>query len=84
MKPLLILPVILLATGCISAAEFDRDKAYSECERYDDPSTKNRCIAKAIQDAERNRAGQTEDMKQREEDAEKRELGRVIAGVPQD
>ena len=71
----------LLITGCVSNTEYDRDKAYAKCERYDDPSTKNRCIADASQDYERERAGQTERAKQSEDNAERRELGRVIAGA---
>ncbi|MEQ3745321.1 MAG: hypothetical protein ABNH53_03700 [Henriciella sp.] len=71
----------MLIAGCVSNTEFDRDQAYSKCKRYDDPSTKNRCIADAIQDYERERAGDNERAKQSEADAEKRELGRVIAGA---
>lgn len=81
MKPLLILIAIGLATACVSTTEYDRDRAYTKCDSISDESSKNRCIADAIQDAERDRHKQAEDVAQRESDAERRELGREIAGA---
>ena len=83
MKPLIFLGLLAI-TACVSNQEFDLDRAYASCDRYDDPSTKNRCIAEVIKKAEQERAGQAERQKQSQEDAEQRELGRVIAGAEQD
>ena len=84
MKFLSAIPLTLLVMGCVSTAEFDRDRAYSECENISDKSSRDRCIADVIQKAERERAGWKEDMEQDEKDADQRELNRVIAGVEQD
>ena len=46
-----------------------------------DASSRNRCIADAIQDAERDRHEQAKKLERYEENAEKRELGREIAGA---
>jgi len=81
MKTLLILASIGLMTACVSSTEYDRDRAYSKCDGIGDASSKNRCIADAIQDAERDRHDQAEDVKRQESNAEKRELGREIAGA---
>ena len=81
MKPWLILAVAGLITACVSSTEYDRDRAYSKCDGISDESSKNRCIADAIQDAERDRHEQAQDVERRESDAERRELEREIAGA---
>ncbi len=81
MKPWLILAAAGLITACVSSTEYDRDRAYSKCDGISDESSKNRCIADAIQDAERDRHEQAQDVERRESDAERRELGREIAGA---
>ncbi len=82
MKFALTLPVLALAlSGCVTNAEFDRDRAYAKCESIAQTTSRDRCIADAIAQAERERAREDAKDQQREEDAEKRELGREIAGV---
>ncbi len=80
----LAIPLLLLAGACVSNAEFDRDQAYTKCEAISDKSSRDRCIADTIQKAERERAGDQARREQHEENAERRELGRVIAGADQD
>ncbi|MEO1323000.1 MAG: hypothetical protein AAFV59_08340 [Pseudomonadota bacterium] len=70
-----------LMSGCVSNNEYDRDRAYSQCDGISDASSRNRCIADAIQDAERERHEQAKTLERYEENAEKRELGREIAGA---
>ena len=84
MKTLLALSLLLVATACVSNQEFDRDRAYAKCESISDKSSRNRCIADAIKRAERERARDNERLAQFEEDAERRELGREIAGAKKD
>jgi len=84
MKPLLILAAAGLITACVSSTEYDRDRAYSQCDSISDASSKNRCIADAIQEAERDRHEQAQDVERRESDAEQRELQREIAGARKD
>ena len=82
MKTLLTLPVLVLAlSACVTNTEFDRDRAYSKCESISDTTSRDRCIADAIAQAQRERARDDSKDQQREDDAEKRELGRQIAGV---
>ncbi len=81
MKTLLSLSVLVLAAGCVSNAEFDRDQAYSKCESISDKSSRDRCIADVIKQAERERAGDNQRLSQTHEDAERRALGREIAGA---
>ncbi len=82
MKFALILPVILAATAaCVTNAEFDRDHAYSKCESISQKTSRDRCIADAIAQAERERAREDAKDQQSQDDAERRELGREIAGV---
>jgi len=84
MKPLLILATAGLISACVSSTEHDRDRAYTQCDSISDASSKNRCIADAIQEAERDRHEQAQDMERRESDAEQRELQREIAGARKD
>jgi 2-phosphoglycerate kinase len=84
MKYLLVLAMVGTLGACVSTAEFDRDQAYSRCDKISDPSSRNRCIADAIQKAERERVYDSERQKQHEDDAERRELGREIAGAEKD
>lgn len=84
MKPLFALAAIGLLTACVSNTEFDRDRAYSKCDGISDESSRNRCIADAIQDAERDRHKDAQRLEQFEENAERRELGREIAGAEDD
>lgn len=81
MKSLLILSLALIAGACVSTAEFDRDQAYSKCESISDKSSRDRCIADVISKAERERANDAARQEQLEENAERRELGREIAGA---
>ena len=74
----------MMSAACVSTTEFDRDRAYSKCESISDKSSRDRCIADAIRQAERNRDRINEDLAQSHEDAERRELGREIAGARQD
>ena len=84
MKTLLLLSSLTLLGACVSNAEFDRDQAYSKCESISDKSSRDRCIADVMREAERNRAGDNDRLKQTHEDAERRELGREIAGASKD
>ncbi|MEM7330166.1 MAG: hypothetical protein AAF437_15590 [Pseudomonadota bacterium] len=84
MKPLLALAALGLLTACVTSSEYDRDRAYAKCESISDESSRNRCIADAIQDAERDRHNDAARMEQLEENAERRELGREIAGAEDD
>lgn len=81
MKPIFALAAFGLLAACVSNTEFDRDRAYAKCESISDESSRNRCIADAIQDAERNRHKDAQRLEQFEDDAERRELGREIAGA---
>ena len=84
MKPLLAFAALGLLTACVTNTEYDRDRAYAKCESISDESSRNRCIADAIQDAERDRHRDAERLEQFEENAERRELGREIAGAEDD
>lgn len=84
MKILFVVPLLLLAAACVSNAESDLDRAYSKCDSISDASSKNRCIADAIQKAQRERADEAAELEQRDADAERRELGREIAGARED
>ncbi|MEO0607989.1 MAG: hypothetical protein AAFY82_07140 [Pseudomonadota bacterium] len=84
MKSLLLLSGLILAAGCVSNAEFDRDQAYTKCESISDKSSRDRCIADVIREAERERAGDNQRLAQTHEDAERRALGREIAGASED
>ena len=81
MKFLLAISVALMASACVSTTEFDRDQAYSKCEAISDKSSRDRCIADVIAQAERERANDAARQKQLEDNAERRELGREIAGA---
>lgn len=81
MKTVLAISVLMVAAGCVSNTEYDRDQAYSKCESISVESTRDRCISDAIRRAERERHEDNERLAQSHEDAEKRELGREIAGV---
>ena len=84
MKSLLALPVIFMIGACVTNTEFDRDRAYTKCEAISDKSSRDRCIADVIEKAERERANDAERIEQLEENAERRELGREIAGAEKD
>nr|WP_070960191.1 hypothetical protein [Hyphomonas sp. Mor2] len=82
MKLALILPFILMTTAaCVTNTEFDRDRAYSKCESISQTTSRDRCIADAIAQAERERARDDAKDQQRQDDADRRELGREIAGA---
>lgn len=81
MKPILILGAVALLGACVSTSEQDRGQAYAKCDSISDESSRNRCIADAIQDNERARHEQTQKQARYEENAERRELGREIAGA---
>lgn len=78
---LILIAAASIASGCVSNTEYDRDRAYAKCDSISDASSRNRCIADAIQDAERERHEQAQKLERYEENAEKRELGREIAGA---
>lgn len=80
MKTLIAVTALMLTTGCVTAREFDEDRAYARCDSMKVATSRDRCIAAALEDAKRERQAQSEDMKQREKEAEQRELDRVIAG----
>lgn len=84
MKTALALIVMMIPAACISSTEFDKDQAYSQCSSIPEPSRRDRCIADAIQRAERERHEQTERDKELDEAAERRAIGREIAGAGQD
>lgn len=82
MKYALTLSFAALAlSGCVTSTEFDRDRAYSKCESISDKSSRDRCIADAIAQSERERSREDAKDQQRQDDADRRELGREIAGV---
>ncbi|MEM9571488.1 MAG: hypothetical protein AAF996_08480 [Pseudomonadota bacterium] len=81
MKPILMIAALGLMTACVSNTEYDRDRAYAKCDSISDESSRNRCIADAIQDAERDRHQDAQRVEQFEDNAERRELGREIAGA---
>ncbi len=82
MKCALILPLIMMmTTACVTNTEFDRDQAYSKCGSISQKTSRDRCIADAISKAERERDREDAKDQQRQDDAERRELGREIAGV---
>lgn len=70
--------------ACVTAREFDEERAYARCDGMKVSTSRDRCIAAALEDAKRERQAQSEDMKQREKEAEQRELDRVIAGQGND
>lgn len=84
MKPLLALSCLMLCAACVTNQEFDRERAYKKCESIAVESTRDRCIADVLQQAARERDRDAERARQLEEDAEKRELGREIAGADPD
>lgn len=84
MKYILSLAAIGLLSACVSNSEYDQDRAYAKCESISDESSRNRCIADALQDAARDRHKQAERQQQFEDNAERRELGREIAGAEPD
>ncbi|MDJ0921473.1 MAG: hypothetical protein QNI84_10110 [Henriciella sp.] len=84
MKQISLLVVVLALTGCVSAREVDSGNAFDQCRSIADKNFRDRCIAEALQDAERDRRAADEDRQQDVEDAERRELNRFIGGVEQD
>lgn len=72
---------VLALSACVSTPEFDRDRAYSKCESITQKNSRDRCIADAVAQFERERAREDAKDQQREVDAEQRELGREIAGA---
>ena len=81
MKTLLALSCLLVCAACVTNQEFDRERAYQKCESIAVESTRDRCIADVLQQAARERDREAERAQQREDDAEKRELAREIAGA---
>ncbi|MEO1304479.1 MAG: hypothetical protein AAFV37_05850 [Pseudomonadota bacterium] len=81
MKVFLALSCLVLCAACVSNQEFDRERAYAKCESISVKSTRDRCIADVLQQAERERDRDAERLRQLEENAERRELGREIAGA---
>ena len=77
----MIAVLALALAGCITNTEFDRDRAYAKCESITQTTSRDRCIADAIAQAERERARDDAKDQQRQDDAERRELGREIAGA---
>ena len=81
MKILISLAAMGLLSACVSAASYDRDQAYAKCNGIPNNASRNVCIADAIRDAERDRHDQAARQAQQDENAERRELGREIAGA---
>ena len=82
MKYVLLLPFAAFAlSACVTHTEFDRDRAYSKCDSISQKTSRDRCIADAIAQFERERSREDAKDQQREDDAEQRELGREIAGA---
>jgi len=75
---------MIAVPACVTAREFDEDRAYARCEGMKVSTSRDRCIAAALEDAKRERQAQSADMKQREAETEQRELDRVIAGQGND
>ena len=73
--------LVMMTAACVSNTEYDRDRAYTKCESIGQKTSRDRCIADAISQAERDRARDDARDQQREDDAEQRELNRQIAGV---
>ncbi|MEM9053937.1 MAG: hypothetical protein AAGB16_01315 [Pseudomonadota bacterium] len=84
MKSLLAISLLMMVGACVTNAEFDHDRAYTKCESISDKSSRDRCIADVIREAERERANDAARIEQLEENAERRELGREIAGAEKD
>ncbi|MEL6858735.1 MAG: hypothetical protein AAFO74_10130 [Pseudomonadota bacterium] len=84
MKIWVSLAAIGILSGCVSTASNDRERAYSQCSGISDKASRNVCLADAIQDAERDRLEQAARQAQQDENAERRELGREIAGAEKD
>ncbi len=81
MKIWISLATIGVLSACVSTASNDREQAYAECRGISDNASRNVCLADAIQNAERDRLEQTARQAQQDENAERRELGREIAGA---
>jgi hypothetical protein len=80
MKIVIAITALMLSTGCVTASKFDADRAYAKCDGMKVSTSRDKCMAAALQQADRERRAQSEDMRQREKEAEQRELDRVIAG----
>ena len=81
MKIVVAMGAICLLAACVSNTEFDRDRAYAKCETIGEKTSRDRCIADAIKQAERERERENERLEQFQDDADRRELGREIAGA---
>ena len=81
---LAILSAAIMTTGCITAAEHDRGDAFAKCDSIKTVTSRDRCISKAINEAERDRQDQAREMQEDIEEAEARKLDRIIAGAEKD
>ena len=79
-----VMAAVFLLTGCLSAQKVDRDAAYARCQSIGQKTSRDKCIAKAVQEAERERQRVVERTVQQEADAEARELERAKAGIEED
>lgn len=84
MKFPIALTALLVLVGCVSAAEYDTGNAYAKCDAIKVPTSRDRCIAEAIAQSERERQREAQAQQERIEEAEARELNRVIAGAEKD
>jgi len=84
MKLLVILSTLIFATGCVTTGEYDHDKAYTKCRDNPNKTSRDRCIARVIQDAERARQEQAREMQDDIDEAEQRQIDRIIAGAEED
>jgi len=84
MKFFCAITAMLCLTCCVTKAEMDLDRAYSACRSMPAKSKRDACIARALQQAERERQAAAERQRQLDEAAEKRETDRAIAGLKQD
>jgi len=81
---LAILSTAFMTTGCTTAAQNDRANAFTKCDSIKTVTSRDRCISKAFNEAERARQDQASEMQDDIDEAEQRELDRVIAGAEKD
>ena len=81
MKSIFAMATVFILAACVSNTEFDRDSDYAKCEEYGEKTCRDRCIADAIKQAERERERENARLEEFQDNADRRELGREIAGA---
>lgn len=81
---LTLIPLTFLLGACVTGAEYDQEKAYARCEKMPVVTYRDKCYAEAIADAQHERNEIAKDIQRQNDEAEQRELNRVIAGAEQD